>query len=433
MTSSPPGPAARGRGGLGALSVGFALFGAFWGSWAVSAADVQRALRLGTGGFGLLLSAALAGAAVSNAVGGTLTERHGLSRVLGASFIAWAAAVTALALVPGRVPLAAAVVMTVLAAGLVDVGLNVDATAALGSTPGRLVRFHARFNLGAAGGAALTGTLIGAHHSWRWTWLGVAGVAAALGVVFLRRPPDPGRPGTEESFSALRQTVAVLRRERLVVLALAFAAAAMVENGVELWGVLYMRVRLDSGLLVGAGGAVAGYLVAASARLGLGGRAGSRGAGRGVMLGGITAAAGATLMATAPGAPEAAVGLVLAAGGVSMCWPLLLAHATGGRAGAGSVIGAVSAVGYLGFVVGPTVVGWVAEGAGLRAGLGVLAVVAVFVAVAPVSGGMGPAGSGTSTVRRSQDRSAGRSAPVNATAAGAATTPSPSWTRGGRA
>jgi hypothetical protein len=55
----------------------FVLFGLFWGSWAVAAVDVERALRLTTGGFGALLSLALAGAASANAVGGTLCERFG--------------------------------------------------------------------------------------------------------------------------------------------------------------------------------------------------------------------------------------------------------------------------------------------------------------------------------------------------------------------
>ena len=75
----------------------------FWGSWAVAAADIQRALHVGTGGFGLLFSVALAGAAVSNAVGGTLAERHGIGRALGGALLAWSAAVTALGLVPGPV------------------------------------------------------------------------------------------------------------------------------------------------------------------------------------------------------------------------------------------------------------------------------------------------------------------------------------------
>ena len=63
------------------------LFGIFWGGWAVAAADVERALHLSTGGFGLLLSLALVGAAISNAVGGPMCERFGTGRVLGTSLL----------------------------------------------------------------------------------------------------------------------------------------------------------------------------------------------------------------------------------------------------------------------------------------------------------------------------------------------------------
>jgi hypothetical protein len=89
------------------------------------------------------------------------------------------------------------------------------------------------------------------------------------------------------------------------------------------------------------------------------------------------------VLATAGTAVFAAIGLVLAAGGISMCWPLLLAQAGAGRTRAGAVVGAVSAVGYLGLVMGPAVVGWVAEAIGLRAALGVLGGAAVIVAVVP--------------------------------------------------
>ena len=71
-------------GGLGVVAATFVVFGTFWGSWAVAAADVEDSLGLSHGGFGLLLSAALAGAVASNAVGGALAERRGTAPVLAA-------------------------------------------------------------------------------------------------------------------------------------------------------------------------------------------------------------------------------------------------------------------------------------------------------------------------------------------------------------
>jgi MFS family permease len=358
----------------------FVLFGVFWGTWAVAAAELQRALHLTTGGFGLLLSLALVGAGSSNAVGGTLCERFGTGRVLGTSLLGWAVLLSLGAAARPPVVLASLIVAIVAIGGLIDVAINVAATAALADRPGRLVAFHSRFNAGAAVGAGLTGVLLGVGASWRWMWVCVASAALVLGVVCLRVALPAGQRGDR---LPLGGTFSLLRRERLLALAGAFALAAMVEGGIELWGVLFLRTRLSSGLLIGAGGAGLGYSVAALARYLLGPSVGRKGSARGVLIGAGTAALGVAILAIAPTAVLAAIGLVLAAGGISMCWPLLVGQAGSGRARAGSVVGAVSAVGYLGLVIGPAAVGWMAQAVGLRAALGALAVAALIVAIVP--------------------------------------------------
>jgi MFS family permease len=359
----------------------FLLFGVFWGGWAVAAINVERAMGLSTAGFGLLLSAALVGGASSNAVGGALCERFGTGAVLGWALLGWAVLLSLGAAVQEPVAMRVLIIAMVAIAGLIDVAINVAATAALADRPGRLVAFHSRFNIGAAAGAALTGVMLAAGASWRWMWIAVAVTAVCLALVCLRARLPAGDRGDR---IPLGGTLSLLRREGLLPLAGAFALAAMVEGGVELWGVLFLRTYLSSGLLIGAGGAVLGYTVAALARSTLGPRVGRRGPARGVLIGAATAAIGVVTMATAPTALMAAAGLVLAAGGISMCWPLLLAQAGAGRSRAGAVVGAVSAIGYLGLVIGPAVVGWVADIVGLRAALGVLAAAAVTVAVVPI-------------------------------------------------
>lgn len=367
----------------------FLLFGAYWGGWAVAAVDVEHALGLSNAGFGLLLSAALVGGAVSNAIGGALCERFGTGRILAFSLTSWAVSLVIGAAMHDALALGLLIVLVVMLAGLVDVTINVAATAALGHQPGRLVAFHARFNGGAAAGAAVMGVMIGVGLTWRWMWVVVAAGALCASAACLRIPLPAGEAGDRVRLVA---AWSLLRSEGLLLLAGAFALAAMVEGGVELWGVLFLRTELASGILIGAGGAVLGYTVAALARSILGPRVGRRGPARGVLVGAGSAAIGAAILATAPGAPIAALGLVLATGGISMCWPLLVAQAGAGRKRAGTVVGAVSAVGYLGLIIGPAVVGWVADEVGLRAALGVLAATAAFVALVPTrSKGFAPA------------------------------------------
>lgn len=247
-----------------AVTVSFFLFGAFWGTWAVGAINVERALHLSNGGFGLLLSGALLGAAAGNAAGGSAAERWGTRRVIAPAFGAWGVLIVLGGLERTPLLLGILIVGVVGVGGLADVAMNVAATASLSARPGYLVRFHARFNAGAAVGAAGTGALLASHHGWRPMWM-VLGLSSLAVAAFCALSSLPAGTGGEAV--PLRRVFGVLHREALGLVAAAFAVGAMVEGGLELWGVLYLRTRLDSGLLIGGGGAVMAYLVAAIARV----------------------------------------------------------------------------------------------------------------------------------------------------------------------
>ncbi len=88
-------------------------------------------------------------------------------------------------------------------------------------------------------------------------------------------------------------------------------------------------------------------------------------------------------MAVAASAVFGALGLVAAAAGISVSWPLLIAHVSADTDRPALIVGGVTSVGYLGFVLGPVIVGWVADTFGLRAGLAFLAAAAAFVAITP--------------------------------------------------
>lgn len=369
------------RSPLRPVAATFVCFGAFWGVWAVSAVDVEDALGLGHGGFGALLAVALAASAVVNALGGTLVERWGTSAAISRSLTAWAVLLALGAAAPHPLLLAAGFTGIVAVGGFVDVAINVPPAALLAGEPGRLVRFHGFFNGGAAIGAALTGVAATGGLSWRWLWLAVACVALGLAAWSARAELPAGGPGERQQ---LLHGLRTIRAEHLVLLAAVFACGAMVEGGIDTWGVLFLRDRLDVGVAVGAVAATAGQAVAALARGTLGPAVGSLGSARGVAAGAGLAATGLTVLAVAP-AGVAPLGLVAAVAGIAVCWPLLLAQGTAGRARPGAVVGGMTAIGYLGFVVGPPVVGWVAGVVGLRWGLLVLAGTAAFVAVAPSS------------------------------------------------
>ena len=362
------------------LSSVLVCFGIFWGAWAVSVADIKASLHVSDGQFGLLLSAALLAAAATNAVAGSLAERWGTTTTLSRCLTAWAVLLVAGAAVGPPVAFGALLVGVVASGGAVDVVLNVAASAALASRPGQYVRFHARFNAGGIAGAVAVELLLQSGLSWRWMWLAVGVLAFVLADQCRRVNLPAGAVGQRHG---LLDALRTIRRAGYLLPAIALATALMVEGGIDTWGVLFLREALTSGLLVGAAAYMIGQSVATSARLTLGPAAGALGARRGIALGAGLAAGGLTLMAAAPSAATAAVGLVAAAAGVSVCFPLLIAHASVEVNRPGLIVGGMTSIGYLGFVVGPVLVGWLADTAGLRAGLLFLAAAAAFVAVTP--------------------------------------------------
>jgi len=351
------------------LRATFVAFGFFWGTWAVVALDVQRFLDFSDAQLGLLLAATVFGGAVANGAGGVIAERHGTRTVLASSLAVWAGLLVVLAATTNRAAFCVAFLVTVSAGGLVDVTMNVAATAALGSSPSRLLRMHALFNGGALLGAGTSGLLLAADVSYRVMWAGIALVAAAL-ASWCRATELPA--GEKGEHHTIRQGLAALRAQGLRMLAVVFAIGALVEGGVGTWGVLFLRAHLGLAVAAGAGAYVGGQGLATIARSTLGWTADHVGERRGAQLGLALAGAGLVLEAVSNSSWPAAVGLGLAAVGSAVYWPLLLAFASQGSDRPGIVVGGLSAAGYVGFLAGPPAVGWVAQVTDLRWGLGAL-------------------------------------------------------------
>jgi len=155
-----------------------------------------------------------------------------------------------------------------------------------------------------------------------------------------------------------------------------FALAEVTEGGVDTWGVLFLRSHLAAGVLLGAGAYVLGQVVAATTR-GAGGSAlGQLSSRHALIAGGLVAGGGILLESVSPVAGVAALGLALGAGGASLFWPLVMSTVSRLASQIVSAIGAFTAAGYIGWVAGAPIVGWVSQTFGPARGLQVLAVAA---------------------------------------------------------
>src|SRR5206468_1595116 len=111
----------------------------------------------------------------------------------------------------------------------------------------------------------------------------------------------------------------------------------------------------------GAAAYVVGQALATVTRSTLGWTAQHVGEHRGAQLGLALAAAGLLLEATSTATAPAAIGLAVAAVGSAVYWPLLLAFASRDLERPGVVVGGLSAAGYVGFLTGPPLVGWISN------------------------------------------------------------------------
>ncbi|HEV7526154.1 MAG TPA: MFS transporter [Acidimicrobiia bacterium] len=362
------------------VAVAFFVFGGFAGALAVATVDIERTFHLTDAGLGALLTAGIVAATGVAAFGGAITDRFGAGRSLTLALVLWGAFLSLEAGAPHLAFFVPALVVTMAAGGLVDVVMNIVAADALSHDAGRLVRFHGLFNGGCVVGAAVTGVALRLGVSWRAVWVGIALVGVVTGIVTRRtRLPEPERFDHPSMWRAL----AGLRHEGLVVLALVFAASAMVEGGIATWGILYLRSHLGLGVLAGVSAYVAGEGLATLARLGGGGLIGKLGTRRAVVLGASITAVGIATEALCGVAGIAAAGLAAGAVGISVVWPLLLADVNNEARHPALAIGGITACGYLGMVVGPALVGALSGLFGLRSGLVVLSGIALMVAIVP--------------------------------------------------
>jgi MFS family permease len=362
----------------------FATFGLFWGSWAVMLFNIQHTFSLNDAQLGVLLAVAIAVAGASSAVMAHFCDRVGARRLLWIALCAWSVLLCVLALTRDTWSFAVALVLVEVAGGSIDTAMNAEASHRLVTSPKSLMRLHALFNTGALTGAAIAALVIHAGVSWRWVWPGIAVVALGVGIWALLTDPGAGAALAEQdgaSPPSTRHPLRRLRRDGLLVLLAVFALAEITEGGVDTWGVLYLRNHLASGVLLGAGAYVVGQLVATTTR-GAGGHfLGRLSTRRALITGGCVAGAGILLESLTSVSGVAAVGLALGAGGASLFWPLVMSTVSRMASQLVSAVGAFTAAGYVGWVAGAPIVGWISQNFGAARGLQVLALASFGVAV----------------------------------------------------
>jgi hypothetical protein len=375
---------------------GFAAFGAFWGGWGAALPAVQAHAGVSDGQLGLALLFIGAGALISMRLAGSVLDRWG-APALPVALGAFAAAAVLPGLSTSTVGLCAALLVLGATSGAVDVAINAEGVRSEAAT-GRpvLSLAHGTFSASVVIGSLATGGLRAAGAGAELV-LVLVGASVALVALALASAPAAGG-GSGRPDASLRHVP-----RALVVLGALCALAFFVENAWQSWGAVHLESDFDASPALGA---LAPALFAGSAAAARFAGHGLAGRVREVMLlraGAVVGAAGTLLAALAPVAALALVGVALAGAGISICAPILFSLAGRGadEAVRGAAVSIVTTIAYLGFLVGPAVVGLVADAATLRASLAAVAAVALALALlSPAAGRAGRAPAGFAPDRR---------------------------------
>ena len=366
----------------------FGVFGLWSGCSAVLLADLSRALSLSPGPLGVAL---FAGAGASIATMGSLgwtADRLGRKAFLVVVTCVFGLGIVGLALAGGFAVLVLALIVLSSATGLYDVGINAAAVDLEQLSGRRFMSFlHAAYSGGAVVGAVGTGVLLSVGLDYRLVYLSLlvplSAMAAAFGSARFSRPGASSQASNSDAVPAGRWDL--FRNTSLLLVAAIATLGLLAEGEMSNWSGIYLRDSLGLSPLFGGSGVAVFYGAMALGRLATGWTVGRLGNRRTLLAAGslVTFGMALALVTTAPSL--VIVGFLLVGLALAAIVPLAFSVAGGlVPERAASAISVVTTFGYGGFLLGPPLVGGLAEVVGLRAALGVVAVAGLSVFVLSV-------------------------------------------------
>lgn len=337
-------------------------------NWAPRIPDVQQRLGLSPGQLSICLLSMSLGTFVMTVFNGPLIARFSARTMMAVGICAFCASLV----LPGLAwdgPTLFVFLFVVGASYVIcDVAMNVEAARIQDAVGRRIMSTcHAFWSIG-----AVVGSVMGAQFAEAavpvWQHLLIVGILCLpLALAPVRALPILP---TEQAAPAGKRPLIALPTVALAGVCIYIFGAVLAELSVRNWGAAYLRDALGTSAAATGWGLGAFSLTMAVGRL-----AGDRLADRvgPVVLGRIcafTAVAGMAALVAASGLPLALAGFAAIGFGVSVGFPLAMTAAAGHRDRPPAInVASVALIAYSGSLVGPPLVGLVADGAGLRIGL----------------------------------------------------------------
>ena len=353
-----------------AVSVFFFIAGFVFASWASRIPDIKNALHLSDAGLGSVLLALPAGLITGLPLSGFLVSRYGSKKIMIAGALLYPAVLLLPGLAASPVQLAAALFLFGFCGNLLNISVNTQAVG-VEAIYGRsiMASFHGLWSLAGFTGAAVSTVMI-SYKLTPFTHFCIICAAAFLLIIVAHKHTLPQDSGDSKQPLFAKPDNAILK------LGLIVFGSLVCEGTMFDWsGVYFQKVVLvpDSLRTLGyiafmssmAGGRfVADWLVT------------KFGVKPMIQASGIIISAGLLTAVIFPYLIPATIGFLLVGIGVSSIVPL-----TYGIAGKsttmspGLALAALSTIGFFGFLLGPPLIGFIAQAAGLRWSFTVIAII----------------------------------------------------------
>jgi MFS family permease len=352
-----------------ALAFFFFLSGLRFASWASRIPDIQAQLHMSDAALGSVLFALPVGSISGLPISGNLVAKFGSRNMLLVSTLLFPVSMIGIGMVNSSIALALQLYFFGLTGNLMNISVNTQAVS-LEALYGRsiMASFHGLWSVGGFSGALIGTLMVSAHLNPLQHFIWVSGIGLALAFCIY--------PFTLKKETRGKKKGSLLNKPDPYLLIIGFIAfGSMVCEGTMFdWsGVYFLKVIKTSAHLRSLG--YISFMSAMATGRFLGDKLITKfGAKKVLQISGIVIASGLLLAVILPTIVTATVGFLLVGFGVSSVVPLCYAMAGKSKKMAPSLaIATVSSIGFIGFLMGPPLIGYIAQASSLRISFTVIA------------------------------------------------------------
>lgn len=368
-------------GSLLAIRALFFLNGMFYATWATRIPAIQSQFSLSNGALGLALMVVALGAVVAMPSTGWLCQRFGSRRVIAVSLAMYLMGLPVIAMMPDITWLIGSLFVFGFGHGMLDVAMNVQAVE-VERLMNRPINssIHALWSVGGLTGAVL-GCVIAALQwpvVWHFSLLAIVLAGASLPIL-TRLLPDPpqGQEKANAGDASAESKEPVKRSALLGVFLLGVIAFCVMagEGAMADWSAVLLHQVLGASEGVAAMGYAVFAVAMASCRFAGDRVSSSLGPRRQVRFSALLALVGVVLAISSTHFVMALAGFALMGMGFATIVPAVFSACNRvPGVSPSTALASVSTIGYFGFLLGPPLIGLVAEWSSLRVALASIAV-----------------------------------------------------------